>query len=135
VSSGELSSRLAENSAVPVDLEIPAQLDFGAGVDVAIAPRMTLVADVFGRSMRRAQRFTTGNTIFSTGAPGVQTDVAAATDLISTGPGNFTQALASVGGRINLGGSVFANGAVKFPVLTDGLKPKTSAVFSIDFGF
>ena len=134
-SHGSLSSKLQAGSPVTLDLKVPDQIDFGGGVDVAVAPRTTLVADFFGRSVRDVQRFATGTTVFASGAPGIPADVAAGTDLITAGRSNFTQILGSIGGRVNLSGTVFANGSVMFPVLMDGLRPTPTAVFSIDYGF
>jgi hypothetical protein len=135
LSHGSLSSNLQAASPVPLDLKVPDQIDVAAGLDIAVAPRTTMIADFFGRMVRDVQRFAVGNTVFATGAPGVPVDVAAGTDFISAGRSNVTQLFGNIGGRIHLGGSVFANGSVMFPVIIDGLKPKPTGVFSIDYGF
>jgi len=43
------------------------------------------------------------------------------------------QSYGIIGARFNLGGPFFANGSVMFPIKVDGLKPRTAAVFSIDY--
>ena len=133
-SSGSISAKLQTTPAT-LDLKVPNEINWAAGLDAAVAPRTTLVVDVIGRTVKNVQRFDTGSTIFATGAPGVPSDVAAATDLIPNGRGDITQAFGTIGGRINLSGSIFANGSVMFPVTSVGLKPRTSAVFWIDYGF
>lgn len=134
-SQGHLSSKLQASSPVALDLKVPNEINFGAGLDASIAPRTTLVADVFGRRVHHVQRFDTGSTIFATGSPVVPADVAAASDLIAAGRSDITQLFGIIGGRINLSGSIFANGSVMFPGMSAGLKSKPSAVFSIDYGF
>jgi hypothetical protein len=132
-SRGTLSSRL-QAAAVPIDLKVPNELNWAVGVDAAVAPRTTLVVDVIGRTVKNVQRFATGTTIFGAGT-GVPVDVAAGTDLIATGISDISQSFGIVGARFNLNGPVFANGSVMFPISVRGLKPRTAAVFSIDYGF
>lgn len=134
-SHGKLSSLLQSTSPVPLDLTVPNEIGWSAGFDAAVAPRTTLVADFFGRTIRNVQTFGTSQTIFATGGPGVPADIAAGTALTVTGRGNISQSFGTIGGRFNLGGSVFANGSVMFPISVTGLKPRTGAVFSIDYGF
>jgi hypothetical protein len=131
-SHGSLSSRL-QSGPVPLDLTVPNEVSWAAGVDAAVAPRTTLVADFIGRTVKNVQRFATGTTIFGTGAPGVPVDVAAGTDLIRNGTSNISQSFGIIGARFNLSGPFFANGSVMFPIAVDGLKPRKAAVFSIDY--
>lgn len=132
-SNGTLSP-LLQTAPATLDLKVPNELNWAAGLDAAVAPRTTVVADFIGRQVRNVQRFTTGQTIFGSGA-GVPVDVAAGTDFIPNGAGTFNQSFGIVGLRFNLTGPFFANGSVMFPMAVDGLKPRTSAAFSIDYGF
>jgi hypothetical protein len=133
-SHGSLSSML-QAGPTPLNLAVPNEISWAAGVDAAVAPRTTLVADFVGRTLRNVPRFATGTTIFGTGAPGVPLDVAAGTDFIANGSADIRQSFGIVGARFNLSGPVFANGSVMFPISVSGLKPRTAAVFSIDYGF
>ena len=130
-SNGSLSSRL-QDSAPPLDLKVPNEINWAAGFDAAVAPRTTLVADFVGRTVKDVPVFATGQTIFGMGA-GVPVDVAAGTDFIANGRADLMQSYGIIGARFNLGGPFFANGSVMFPIKVDGLKPRTAAVFSIDY--
>src|SRR5262249_26088867 len=132
-SHGSLSSQL-QTTPPTLNLTVPDEFTWGAGVDAAVAPHTTLVADFIGRTAKNVSRFATGQTVFRRGA-GVPVDVAAGTDFIADGSGNFNQSFGIVGARFDLTGGFFANGSVMFPMAVDGLKPRTSAVFSIDYGF
>jgi hypothetical protein len=134
---GSLSARLQE--AYPsqlLDLKVPTVINWTAGLDFSLAPRVTLLLDTVGRRVDNVQRFATGQTVFATGVPGgPPADVAAGTDLITDGRRALSQVFGTVGGRFNLGGSVFATATVFFPVVKGGLMPRTAAVFGIDYGF
>jgi hypothetical protein len=129
-SQGKISSALQDAyPAQTLDLTVPREIEFAGGVDAGVAPRVTLVAEAVGRRVLDVQRFALGQTVFS----GV--DAAAGTDLIANGRGDLSQMFVTVGGRFNLGGTVFANAHVFFPVSVDGLKPNASAAFSLNYGF
>jgi hypothetical protein len=134
---GSLSARLQD--AYPsqsLDLKVPTVINWTAGFDLALAPRVTLLVDALGRRVDNVQRFATGQTVFATGVPGgPPADVAAGTDLITDGRRALSQVFGTVGGRFNLGGPVFATATVFFPVVKGGLMPRTAAVFGIDYGF
>jgi hypothetical protein len=134
-SNGSLSDTLKTDTPVALDLAVPDELNWSAGIDAALAPRTTLVTDVIGRTLKNVQRFDTGTTVFATGLPNYPADVAASTDLVAASRGDLQQVFGSVGARFHLGGSVFANGSVLFPVKVDGLKPRTSAAVWIDYAF
>lgn len=134
-SQGDLSSKLQSGAPAALDLKVPNEINVAGGIDASVAPRTTLVADFFGRRLHNVQRFATGRTVFATGGPGIPADAAAATDLIGDGRSDINQVFGAVGGRFHLGGSIFANGSVTFPVLMDGLRARPAAVFSLDYGF
>jgi hypothetical protein len=136
-SNGHLSSTLQDPTLTPIvpDTTVPDEINWGAGLDAAVAPRTTLITDFFGRTMKNVQRFDQGKTQFATGIPNYPADVAAATDLVLGSKGDLQQIFGTIGGRINLYGSIFANGTVLFPMKVDGLKPKPSASFWIDYAF
>ena len=137
LSRGNLSSTLTDPTLSPSvpDTKVPDEINWAAGFDAAVAPRTTLVTDFLGRTLKNVQRFATGSTVFATGIPNYPSDVAASTDLILGTRGDLQQVFGTIGGRINLYGSIFANGTVLFPVKVDGLKPRPSAAFWIDYAF
>ncbi|HEV3142241.1 MAG TPA: hypothetical protein VGY57_17065 [Vicinamibacterales bacterium] len=135
ISRGNLSSALLTNTSAAPDLKVPDEINWAAGLDAAVAPRTTLVTDVVGRTMKNVQRFATGTTRFATGVPNYPADVAASTDLVLDTRGDLQQVFGTIGGRVNLAGSIFANATVMFPVVSGGLKPKPSAAFWIDYAF
>lgn len=136
LSNGTLSSTLqSADLARPIDLKVPDEIEWTAGVDVPVAPRTTLVVETIGRRIRNVQRFDAADTAFRNSRPGIPADVNAGTVLAAGTLGDMDQVFATVGGRFRLGGTVFANTTVFFPVLTNGLTPRASAAFTLDCGF
>lgn len=132
--SGTLSSQL--DTSQRIDLTVPSALNWTAGLDFALAPRVTVMFDTIGRRVDDVQRFATGTTVFARGIPGgPPPDVAAGTDLILDGRGTLNQAFGTIGSRFNLGGDVFATATVFFPILKNGLTPRPAAVFGLDYDF
>jgi hypothetical protein len=129
MSSGSLSSKLqSADPGRPIDLKVPNEIEWTAGLDAPIAPRTMLIVDTIGRRIRNVQRFDIGSTPF-------RNDVNASTALVTSTRGDMDQVFSTVGGRFHLGGAVYANATVFFPVLTNGLTPRASAAFTLDYGF
>lgn len=136
MSNGSLSSKL--QSADPgrsIDLKIPTEIEWTAGFEAPVAPRTTLVVDAIGRRIRNVQRFAVADTIFKNATRAGGPDVNASTVLVTGALGDMDQVFSTVGGRFRLGGTVFANATVFFPILTNGLTPRASAAFTLDYGF
>jgi hypothetical protein len=137
LSNGSLNSRLQSADPIrPLDLTVPDEIEWTAGLDAPIASRVTLLFDAVGRRVQNVQRFGLNDTIFRTGrAGGPAADIVAATELATSSQGDMDQAFVSVGGRFRLGGSVFANASVFMPILKNGLTPRPVAAFTLDYGF
>lgn len=137
LSNGSLSSKLqSADPARPIDLTVPDEIEWTAGFDAAIAPRTTLIVDAIGRRIPNVQRFDVADTAFRNGIPGrTPPDVNAASALVTGARGDMDQIFSTIGGRFRLGGTVFANATVFFPVLMNGLTPRASAAFTLDYGF
>ena len=115
--------------------ELPDEINYSAGFDVAVHPRVTLTADFLGRTLRDADRlvltdrefryhFRTDNTIRS---------VTRTTPTTETG--DLTLLLGSAGLKINLVGRLLIAANVLFPLGDDGLQDKLTPVVGLDYTF
>jgi hypothetical protein len=133
-SDGELSSQLADGVA---DLSVPNEFQFTLGVDAAVAPRTTFVADVIGRQVPDVPRFGTTTTIFPNRGPGPlpSEDFTALDRLQQDGSDTVNLFIASVGGRFRVTDAASANLRALFPFGNAGLRPAASVVLALDYGF
>ena len=121
-----------------VDLSVPDEINFTAGMSVGVTPRVTLGVDMVGRTIRDVARFELRDTSYANRAPGTPPTAAyVATDEFSLkdAHGTLTTVLGVVGGKVNLGGAFLLNATVLFPMTKGGLKSKVTPVIGIDYVF
>jgi hypothetical protein len=115
--------------------DIPDELNYSAGFDAGLHKRVTLTADVIGRTLRDASQLNDENVTFSfttRNNPTVRT-VERTTPITSTG--NLNLILGSAGLKINLVGHLLLVGNVLFSLSDDGLQDKVTPVFGLDYSF
>jgi hypothetical protein len=122
----------------PVDLDVPDEVNYTFGFDVAAGPRVTLGFDMRGRTIRDVPRFALTNITYpNRGAGALPSASVTVNDEVTLdfSRGNLNLLLGVVGGKINLGGTFLLNVAVLFPMTDDGLKPKPTPVVGFDYVF
>jgi hypothetical protein len=122
----------------PVDLNVPDEVNYTFGFDIAAGPRVTLGFDMRGRTIRDVPRFALTNITYPNRGPGALPSASfTVNDEVSLDStrGNLNVLLGVVGGKINLGGTFLLNVAVLFPMTDDGLKPKPTPVVGFDYVF
>lgn len=121
-----------------VDLSVPDEINFTAGLSVGVTPRVTLGFDMVGRSLRDVARFELRDTTYPNRAPASQPTASFVEPdefSLRDANGTLTTVLGVVGGKFNLGGSLLLNATVLFPMSKGGLKPKVTPVIGIDYVF
>jgi len=120
-----------------VNLDIPDEINYTAGLAVSASPRLSLSATLVSRTLRNVTRFAVGDKSFSyrtTNGGGLQTQ-SFNDGLVSSTSGNLTLLLGVAGFKLNVGKTLLLNGNVLFPLNSDGLRPKTTAVVGFDYVF
>jgi len=137
---------------------LPDEFNYTGGVEFAATPRLTLVSDFIGRTLRRAGRldlvdkgfeYTTSANEPSPaafgGAPGPDCGsvpglpgATCSTILFkefAPRSGNLTLLLGTVGGKYNLSHNLLLAGGVLFPVNHAGLQGRITPTFGVDYAF
>jgi hypothetical protein len=119
--------------------DVPDEIDYTGGFDWALGPRVTLAADVLGRTLRGAQVVRVVPTQFQANT---NTDPAAPPTLVTgtfprllTAKSDSTNFLGSVGLKINPFGNVLLTVNGLFSISGSGLKDKFSPLVGLDYSF
>jgi outer membrane putative beta-barrel porin/alpha-amylase len=132
VSSGKLGATglLAElGGSEPV----PDEINYITGVEFVAHPKLTVVGDVVGRTLRRAGRLDMITKTFAyQGATAVQT---AEFNEFERRGGNLNLALGTVGFKFNPAGDFLISANVLFPLTDAGLRSKLTTVIGVDYAF
>jgi hypothetical protein len=120
------------------DLQVPDEINYTAGFAITASPRLTLNADVVGRTLRDVRRFGVTSKSYSyrltTGGPLLTASYDDALD-ITEDPGNLNLLLGIAGLKLNVARTLLLNASVLFPLTSDGLRPKVTGVFGLDYAF
>jgi len=122
---------------VPIE-GVSDEINYAGGVEVIPSPKLTVIGDIIGRTLRGA----------GTVAPQTITLQYAANATSSTNPitgqpyselaftpGNLNLVLGSAGVKYNPAGNVLLTGNVLFPLTSGGLKANVSYVVGVDIAF
>jgi hypothetical protein len=130
------SAAIAGISHPNIDLSIPDEFTYTGGFDWAASRRVTIAADVIGRTMRDVKRFATADSTF----PYRTTDTgpvltATRQQMNITGTKNLNLLLGAAGAKVNIGTNLLLTANVLFPLSDGGLKPKVTPVVGLDYAF
>lgn len=120
------------------ELKVPNEIDYTAGVAVSVNPRITLNADLLGRTLLKVNRFepTSQSYNFRVGATGALTSVSFDDGLdITEDEGKLNLLLGVAGVKVNVSGTVLLNANVLFPLSDGGLRPSVTGVVGLDYAF
>jgi hypothetical protein len=115
-------SDVAKDVSSPL-LEPPNEVNYVAGADYAVTPRVTVAFDVVGRSLLDAGRLVETPTSFSS-----------AYTQFALQDGTLNQALAAIGGKVNLFSNMLVSVNVLLPLARTGLTG-TTWVVGVDYSF
>jgi hypothetical protein len=120
-------------SLVGSEEPVPDEIGFAAGVEFVVESRLTVVADVLGRTLRRAGRLGLASKPFVfEGRTAVET---AMFDELEPRAGNLNLTLGTAGIKFNPVGSFLLSANVLFPLNKSGLRSRLSTVVGLDYTF
>jgi hypothetical protein len=141
---GRVAGTLFEGTAAAV----PNEINYSGGVEFVASPRLTLIGDIVGRTLRGVGRLNLVAKSFQYNTPPLPSEVgpgcggfvgfvcrSASFDEFSLEPGNLTLLLATGGVKFNPVGNLLFTGSVLFPLTTAGLRSRVTTVIGIDYAF
>jgi hypothetical protein len=141
---GDVAGGIGSLGAAP----LPDELNYSGGVEFVASPRVTLIGDFVGRTLRNVGRLdlvskTFEYNAFEPGTPGPDCGFAAfgfhcasvSLDEFGTRPGNLTLLLGTGGIKFNLTGNLLISGSVLFPLTRAGLRSRVTPVIGLDYAF
>ena len=141
------------------DVSLHDEWNYAAGFDVAVSPRLTLIADVLGRTIRGQGRLREEDTIFdfveagpggtggtggggggggggSGGGPTPNRPVEHATERqFRLEPGNLNLVIGTTGARFNPFRKMLVSANLLFALTGAGLRDRVTPVISVDYSF
>jgi hypothetical protein len=112
---------------------IPHEVNYAGGVEFVATPRLTLIGDVVGRTLRDTGRLAPTRKSFSFQSPtGVQT---AEFDEFESKSGSLHLVLGTAGVKFNPFGNWLVYGSVLFPLTDTGLRSRVTTVVGLDYAF
>jgi hypothetical protein len=134
---GKLAPQI--EAARNIDLSVPDEFNYVAGVAVAVHPRVTVGFDLRGRNMHDVARFGLENTSYPHRGTGTAVPDTAFTEQnefsVESRTGNLNQLLGIIGAKINIGKTLLLNASLLFAMNDNGLKPKPTPVIGFDYVF
>jgi hypothetical protein len=118
-------------------LQLPNEVNYVAGLDIAAHSLVTVSADFVGRTALDVQRFGLAPQTYQyrTANSGPLLTTTRET-LAGTETGNLNLLLGVVGAKFNIPGtSLLLTGSVLFPINDSGLRPKVTPVVGLDYSF
>jgi len=115
--------------------DLPNELNYTAGFDAVLHPRVTLTADFLGRRLFDTERVVVRDQTLSfvqRTDPTVRTTTRAT---LTTETGNLNLLLGSAGLKVNPVGNLLIVANLLFSIGEDGLQDKVTPVFGIDYSF
>jgi hypothetical protein len=143
---GDVAGTVAGLSAA----SLPDEINYTGGVEFIASPRLTLMGDVIGRTLRGAGRLQLVTKQFEyndpnpliAGMPGPGcagfaglTCATASFDEFDPRPGNLTLLLGNGGVKFNPFGSLLISASVLFPLSNAGLRSRVTTVIGVDYAF
>jgi hypothetical protein len=130
------SAAISGLSQPNVDLSIPDEFTYTGGFDLAASRRVTLAADLVGRTMRDVKRFEMSDSTF----PYRTTDTgpvltATRPQMNITGTKNLNLLLGTAGAKFNVATNLLLTANVLFPLSKGGLRPGVTPVVGLDYAF
>jgi hypothetical protein len=146
VADGHVAGTLAGLAPTP----LPDEINYAGGIEFVANPRLTIVADLVGRTLRRAGRLELVSKSFEYNDPGPLiagmpgpgcagfaglTCASTAFNEFDPQPGNLTLLLGTGGVKFNPVGNLLISASVLFPLTDAGLRSRITTVVGLDFAF
>jgi hypothetical protein len=139
---GTVAGTLAGLTAAP----LPDEFNYSGGVEFVASPRLTVIADLIGRTLRGGGRLDPISKKFEYAAPASSTPgpecgfpgtVCSSISLEEFEPrsDDLTLLLGTAGVKVNLGGNLLVSGSALFPLTKAGLRSRVTTLIGLDYAF
>jgi hypothetical protein len=131
------SSEGNSSSSQLIATTFPDEFNYALGVEFVAHPRVTIIADVVGRTLRDAGRLSLTSKTFQFQPPGNPAPPIASMqfDEFEPRPGNLNLVYGTAGAKINAVGNTLFSVSVLFPLNDSGLKSGVTTVVGMDYAF
>lgn len=117
--------------------DVPDEFGYAAGVEFAAAPRLTIIGDLVGRTLRDVGRLSLEPTVFEYQEAGaiVTPPHMATFQEFKPRPGNLSLVYGAAGVKANAWRDLLISANVLFPLTDAGLKSRVTVVLGVDVAF
>lgn len=132
--SGDENLSAAQLGATP---SFPDEFNYAAGLEVVLEPRVTVIGDIVGRTLRNAGRLDLVTKTFQFQPPGNPAPPLASAQFQEFEPrsGNLNLLYGTAGVKINPRGNFLISASVLFPLTDAGLKNRLTTIIGMDYAF
>ena len=115
----------------------PDEFNYAAGVEFVVEPRVTVIGDVVGRTLRNAGRLDLVTKTFQYQPPGTPAPPLASMQFDEFEPrgGHLNLLYGTAGVKINPKGNILVSASVLFPLTDAGLKNRLTTIVGMDYAF
>jgi len=115
---------------------LPDEFNYAAGVEYVATPRLTLLGDLVGRTLRDTGRLRIEGKRFEFQPQDATRPISFATfDEFAPRSGNLNLLLGTAGAKFNPAGDLLISASVLFPLTDAGLKSRWTTVIGVDYAF
>lgn len=116
---------------------VPDELGYAAGVEFVATPRVTVLGDIVGRTLRDVGRLSVAQKTFAFQEPGPRASPprTAVFDEFDPRAGNLNLVFGALGVKANVWGDLLVSANVLFPFTDAGLRNRLTTVVGVDFAF
>jgi hypothetical protein len=130
------SSSIGAPTTTVGPLSLPDEFNYAGGVEFVASPRLTLLGDIIGRTLRDTGRLSVEAKPFAFQPQDASQPVSFATfDEFAFRAGNLNLLLGTVGVKFNPFGDGLISGSVLFPLTDAGLRSRWTTVVGFDYAF
>jgi hypothetical protein len=134
--SGSELTGLGEFAALAGTSKVPNEFNYVGGVEFAPESRVTIVADVIGRTLFDISRLTPELKTFAYQvSPAAPAPLTAQFEEFSVQQGNLNLLLGTTGVKYNLVGNLLLSAHVMFPLSQAGLRTRIATAVGLDYTF
>jgi hypothetical protein len=117
--------------------DFPDELSYAAGVEFVVQPRVTVIGDIVGRTLRDVGRLSLANKTFQFQPGGNPPPPVSSAQFeeFEPRPGNLNLIYGTAGVKINPTGNLLFSASVLFPLTDAGLKSRLTTIIGMDYAF
>ena len=115
----------------------PDEFNYAAGLEFVVEPRLTIIGDIVGRTLRDVGRLDLVSKTFQFQPPGSPAPPIASMQFEEFEPrtGNLNLLYGTAGLKFNPTGNILLSASVLFPLTDSGLKNRLTTIFGMDYAF